>query len=47
VIVMVLLYCNIIEIREVSVYHTGDKPKQQEEGIEIDSKIGWLTPTWM
>jgi hypothetical protein len=47
VIVTVLLYCNIIEIREVSVYHTVDKPKQPEEGVEINSKIDWLTPTWM
>jgi hypothetical protein len=32
---------------EDSVYPTGDKPKQIEEGVEIDSKPGWLTPTWM
>jgi hypothetical protein len=34
--VTVLLYCNIIEIREVSIYHTSDKPKQPEEEVEID-----------
>jgi hypothetical protein len=28
------------------VYDTGDKLEQLEEGVEIDSKLGWLTPMW-
>jgi hypothetical protein len=24
----------------------GDRYEQIEEGVEIDSKPGWLTPTW-
>jgi hypothetical protein len=29
------------------VYHPGNKPEQMEEGVKIDSKPSWLTPTWM
>jgi hypothetical protein len=36
-----------IDIVEVSVYHPGDKLEQPEEGVEIDFRPGWLTPTWM
>jgi hypothetical protein len=36
-----------LKIREDSVYHLCDKHEQMEEGVEIDSKPGWLTPTWM
>jgi hypothetical protein len=35
------------DIMEVSIYHLGDKLEQLEEGVEIDSKLEWLTPTWM
>jgi hypothetical protein len=31
---------------EVSCYHLGHKHEQTEEGVEIDSKPGWLTPMW-
>jgi hypothetical protein len=30
-------------IRGYFVYHL----EQMEEGVEIDSKLGWLTPMWM
>jgi hypothetical protein len=35
------------DIVEDSIYHTGDKPEQPEEGAEINPGPGWLTPTWM
>jgi hypothetical protein len=36
-----------LKIREDSIYHLGDKHEQMEEGVEMDSMSGWLTPTWM
>jgi hypothetical protein len=36
-----------LKIREDFVYHLGDKLEQTEEGVEINFKPGWLTPTWM
>jgi hypothetical protein len=46
VIASVSLYPTI-DIVEDLVYHTGDKLEQLEEGVEIDSTPGYLTPTWM
>jgi hypothetical protein len=34
-------------VKKVLVYQSGDKPEQLDEGVEINSKSGWLTPTWM
>jgi hypothetical protein len=41
-IVVVLLYCNTIDIKEDSLYHTGNKLEQLEERVEIESKLRWL-----
>jgi hypothetical protein len=46
VLASVLLYCNLINIMEVSVYHLADKLEQTKEGVEIDFKLDWVPPTW-
>jgi hypothetical protein len=35
------------DIVEVSLYHRSGKHEKMEERVEIDSKLGWLTPTRM